>query len=98
MLAENILHDVKAAVRIKSDAAGQEVLDLIESCIMDLEISGVYVCSENDPLVKQAVKLYCKANYGYDENTERFREAYESLKISMSLSGDYEKGESYGNS
>ena len=43
----------------------------------------------DDPLVRQAVKIYCRGNYGYDENTERFREAYVALKDAMALCGDY---------
>lgn len=76
---------------MKSQASEEEVADLVDACKGDLKIAGVYVTDENDPLCKQALKLYCKANYGYDKDSERFRAAYEALRDSMALSGDYAK-------
>lgn len=38
-----------------------------------------------------------KANFGYDENTERFQTAFEKLRDSMALSGDYAKEKKNGN-
>lgn len=48
---------------------------------------------ETDPMYYQAIVLYCKAHYGYDEDSERFEKAYNSLRDSMYLSGNYEKKE-----
>lgn len=45
---------------------------------------------KSDPLIKQAVKLYCKGNFGYGgDDAERFQKSYESLANSLSLCGDY---------
>lgn len=91
-MASAILNDVKAAIRVKSDSCNGEIEDLIAACIKEMEIEGgVYVTDETDPLAKQAIKLYCKGYYGYDENSEKFIEAYKSLRDSMALSGDYAK-------
>lgn len=84
-----LVDEVKVALRIKSSAYDAEVQDLIDSCKTDLSISGVQKIEEAEPLTKQAIKLYCKGNFGYDENSDKFKAAYESLKISMSLCGDY---------
>lgn len=86
------IDELKRNIRVKSETAKEEIEGLVLSCKKDLEIVGVYG-SLGDPLYFQAVKLYCKANYGYDENAERFREAYESLRDSMALSGDYKRKE-----
>lgn len=77
-----------------ADSTKVEVRELAEACVIDLRISGVYVEKKmSDPLVVQAIKLYVKGNYGYDSETDvrKFQQGYEHLKISMALSGDYEK-------
>lgn len=81
-------------VRVGTSGAN-ELEDLAKTCMRELEIAGVYG-SVDDPTYFQAIVLYCKANYGYDEKTERFKEAFESLKNAMALSGDYEKGNQDG--
>ncbi|WP_313413143.1 phage head-tail connector protein [Sedimentibacter sp.] len=44
-----------------------------------------------DPLIKRAITLYCKANFGYDNpDAERFAESYKMLKIHLALSSDYQ--------
>lgn len=92
-----IVKELMQAVRVKSETASDEIRDLIESCKKDLEIAGVYVTDETEPLCKQAIKLYCKANYGYDKDSEKFRAAYAALRDSMALSGDYtEEGDAGG--
>lgn len=88
---------LKKAVRAKSSIADDEISDLAEACVKDLEISGVYCDDEDDALYKQALKLYCKANYGYDKDSEKFGAAYAALKDSMALYGGYKKaGDSSG--
>lgn len=88
-ISQEWVEETKRNIRAKSSEADQEVKGLIEACLKDLEIASVYVTDAEDPLVKQAVKLYCKGNYGYDDDTERFREAYAALKDAMALCGDY---------
>lgn len=88
-ISQEWVEETKRNIRAKSSEADQEVKGLIEACLKDLEIAGVYVTDAEDSLVKQAVKLYCKGNYGYDDDTERFREAYAALKDAMALCGDY---------
>lgn len=91
-----ILDDIKNAIRVKTDSVNGEIEDLIAAAKRELEIAGVYITDENEPTAKQAIRLYCKANFGYDENTERFREAYEALRDSMALSGEYRRGNADG--
>ncbi len=87
---------IKKRIRVKSMNTDEEVEELVKTCLKELEIAGVYGTLEDETYF-QAVVLYCKANYGYDENTERFQRAYEKLRDAMSLSGDYEKVEKDGN-
>lgn len=88
-----LLEDIKSALRIEESESNLEVMDLIESAIEDLKLSGVnpHKVIETDPLIKRAITLYCKAHYGYEEinMADRFAEIYLSLKNHLVLSGDY---------
>ena len=85
-----MLTKVKEALRITHTHLDDEIADLIDSCKIDLSISGVQVINENDPLILQAVKLYCKANFGLGNvDSEKYQRSYDSLKISLALCGDY---------
>lgn len=91
MIDDLLIQELMRAVRVKSQVGADELKELSEACRADLEIAGVYVTDFDDPLPKQALKLYCKANYGYDKDSEKFRDAYAALKDSMALSGEYGK-------
>ena len=66
-----------------------DIKDLICAAKADLRISGVRVILDTDPLVIQAVKLYCKAHFGDNDSNNKFLNAYQALKISMSLAGEF---------
>lgn len=84
-----LIDDIKLSLRIKNTAYDTEIQDLIDACKIDLGIGGVQSVDETEPLTAQAIKLYCKGHFGYDENSEKFQQAYESLKIVMALASDY---------
>ena len=85
-----MLEKVKLALRIKSNKLDEEIADLIEACKIDLSLSGVKKIEDTDLLIQQAIKLYCKANFGLDnKDSEKYQKSYEMLKISLSLCGDY---------
>lgn len=85
-----MLEKVKLALRIKNNKLDDDITDLIDACKIDLSISGVKKIDETDALVIQAVKLYCKANFGLDnKDSEKYQKSYDMLKNSMSLCGDY---------
>ena len=88
-----LIERIKQRIRAMADVSNDEVEDLILTCRKELEMKGIYG-DESDHTYYQAVVLYCKANYGYDENTDRFETAYQALCNAMALSGDYKKGES----
>lgn len=90
MVSDELLCTLKRAVRVSSGDADEELSELVEACKTELKLAGVYG-DESDPLYLQAVRLYCKAHYGYDDDTERFFGAFESLRDSMALSGDYKE-------
>jgi hypothetical protein len=87
-----LIDDVKAALRISTTNSGivGEVNDLIDAAQSDLKNSGILAEDTTDPLIKRAIVLYAKANFGYNNpDADRLRQSYEMLKASLGLSGDY---------
>ena len=85
-----MLQDVKSSVRIINNKFDVELLDLIEAARTDQRIAGVTKNDEDDPLIKRAIILYCKANFGLDnKDSEKYQNSYENLKEKLSLCGDY---------
>ena len=94
-----MLDKVKNALRVKTAAFDDEIQDLIDACKADLRLVGVNVpedtpaegkeAAASDPLITRAIVLFAKANFGYSEDSEKYRAAYDYLKCSLSLAGDY---------
>ena len=85
-----MLEKIKLSLRIKNDKFDTEITDLINSCKLDLGLSGVKKIDDTDPLIQQAIKIYCKANFGLDnKDSEKYQESYNLLKNSLALCGDY---------
>lgn len=85
-----MIESIKLALRVKNNAFDDEIADLIKSAILDLKISGIVKTDETDPLIQQAIKTYCKANFGLDnKDSEKYQMSYDSLKQKLSLCGDY---------
>ena len=85
-----MLDKVKSALRVSGNFFDVEIQDLIDAAKLDLNISGVVKIDDNDALIQRAIIVYCKANFGYDNNeAERFQKSYDMLKQHLSLAGDY---------
>jgi hypothetical protein len=92
MAAETILTEkIRAALRISStsEKITEEINDCIAACKADLADVGVTKIEETDALIVRAVTLYAKAEFGYNENAEKFKSSYESLKTHLSMSSEY---------
>jgi len=90
-----ILNDIKTALRISinNTAFDSEITDLIAAARGDLMLAGILPAKandDNDPLIKRAIVVYCKANFGYDNSeAERFQQSYDMLKAHLTLSLEY---------
>lgn len=85
-----MLDKIRKSLRITHNALDDEIQDLIESAILDLQLSGVQKTDSDDPLIIRAVTTYCKANFGFENpDSEKLNQSYTSLKIHLSLAGDY---------
>lgn len=89
--ATTLTEKMRAALRISSTSAKitEEIEDCIEACKADLQNDGVKVVNEKDKLIIRAITLYCKAEFGYNDKAEKFRQSYDTLKMRLALSGEY---------
>lgn len=79
-----MLENVKDNLRIRHSALDLEITGTIDAAKADLERVGV-VCSPQDPLIEQAIKLYCRWAYNFENQADRYLSAYENLRNVMSL-------------
>ena len=85
-----ILDDARLAVRISTTAYNEEITGLIEACEIDLETAGVLKVDNTDALIKRAILMYCKANFGYENpDYERLNASYLMLRNHLAMSLDY---------
>lgn len=76
-----MLDAVKLALAITVDDFDNEISDLIQAALYDLETNGVDALNkQDDPLVKQAVKTYCRAHFHSPADYDRLLAAYEEQK------------------
>lgn len=83
---------IRAALRVDDNSMDEDIRDTINACISDLVLSGVSQTKANseDALILRAVKSFCKSEFSSeDKESQRYRDAYESLKIHLCLSQDY---------
>lgn len=86
-----LVDKVKGSMRILSKSAviENDINGSIEACKRELSIAGVKNIDETDSLITKAVILYVKADFNYQNMGEKYRQSYETLKTTLSLSSDY---------
>lgn len=86
-----MLDSVKIALRrAETTAFDTEIQELIDAAILDLGIAGVNAETlEDDPLVMQAVKTYCKMHFGETDEYINLKSAYDEQKAQMQMSSKY---------
>lgn len=90
-MATVLTNKIRDALRISSQAEAitNEINDCIEACKRDLQQVGVVNLDESDALIIRAITIYCKAEFGYSEKAQQFRQSYDSLKLALSLMDEY---------
>ena len=92
-VGDEYLASVRHSVRLSSTVHDGELTDLINAARADLVLGGVLEAKANDetdPLIKKAVTTYVKAEFGLDnDDSEKYRAAYDDLKKRFLLSDKY---------
>jgi hypothetical protein len=89
-----LTEDVKVALRITSDVFDDEIDALLEAAKDDLKLSGVSAAAIEagtvDALIKRALVLYCKAEFGLDNaDSEKYAASYRLIVSRLALSSEY---------
>lgn len=92
-----MLTKVKNYLRISHSQLDDDLSDTIAACLQDLAIYGVQAPKPDDqqpdPLILNAVKLYCKAEYTDDPvKAAAYRTRYDALKACLGVAGEYKEG------
>lgn len=86
-----ILNKARIALRIKTNAFDDEILDLIKASVSTLETRGVTVEVEDnmvEPMVLRAILTYVRMHFGQPDDYDRLKEAWETqLGQLMTTSG-----------
>lgn len=85
-----ILEKVKLTLRVVTDDFDDEITDLIRACKSDLMAGGIIV-STIDEFVLQAIRTYCRANFGNPSNYDRLKASYDEQKAQLGMRSGYTK-------
>ena len=86
-----MLEKIKTSLRIDGDDHDDELLDLIQAAKREIVEAGASETKviDTDELIIRACTLYCKANFGYDDEKERFAQLFERLLVKLALLSSY---------
>ena len=84
------LADIKTALRITHNQLDADIAADIDACLADLAVCGINNPSEDDDLIFNAIKLFCRASYTDDpaKGAEYLRR-YESMKSCLMMAKGY---------
>lgn len=79
-----MLDAVKLAMRpaIKTNVYDSDIQDLIDAAKADLAGVGI-LGDESDPLIRQAIKTYCRLHFGVPEDADKLHTSYAEQKAQL---------------
>ena len=92
---QSLLLKIKTALRISHSALDDDLVDNIAACLADLKVCGVQVPTpddpqETDPLILNALKLYCRKEYTDDPGkAAEYQKRYDALKSCLMMASEY---------
>lgn len=91
-----LIKAIKDSMRMSTSSAiiEDDINACIEACFKDLQLAGVEKIDDTDALIIRAAQLFTKADFNYNNLADRYRQSYDSLKMSLALAGDYNAKES----
>lgn len=84
------LEKIKLGLRISHSVLDADIHADIDACLADLRVCGIIEPDENDPLILNAIKLYCRSIYTDDtaKGAEYLRR-YDALKSCLMMAEGY---------
>lgn len=89
-MAVSTLEKVKLSIRRSHNKLDEDLQDEIDACLADLRVCGVVYAGEEDPLILNAIKLWCRASNTDDTaKAAEYRGRYDSLKSCLMMAEGY---------
>ena len=91
----SLLMKIKTNLRISHNQLDEDLGDTINACLQDLKVCGVQAPTpddpqETDPLILNAIKLFCRAEYTDDtQKAAAYKERYDALKSCLMMASGY---------
>lgn len=85
-----MIEKIKLSLRISHNKLDEDIQADIDACKADLRVCGITHAGENDPLIFNAVKLWCRAAYT-DDTTKaaEYLKRYDALKSCLMMAEGY---------
>lgn len=84
------LEKIKLAIRRSHDKLDEDLQADIDACLADLRVVGIIHAREEDPLIFNAIKLYCRAmNTDDPAKGAEYLKRYEALKSCLMMAEGY---------
>lgn len=89
-MATDTLSRIKLALRIRHDKLDDDIQGEVDACLADLHVCGVTYADETDPLMLNAIKLWCRSVFTDDpvKGAEYLRR-YNALKSCLMMAEGY---------
>lgn len=89
-MASDTLSKIKIALRISHNKLDEDIQADIDACLADLKVCGIIHAGEDNPLIFNAVKLYCKSIYTDDTaKGAAYLERYDKMKACLMMAEGY---------
>ena len=84
------LEKIKQAIRRSHGKLDEDLQADIDACLADLRVVGIVHAGEEDPLIYNAIKLYCRAlNTDDPAKGAEYMQRYEKLKACLMMAEGY---------
>lgn len=89
-MSAQILNKIKQSIRRTHDKLDDDLQADIDACVADLVVAGVIYADVTDPLIYNAIKLWC-LSLNTDDPTKatEYLKRYEALKASLMMAEGY---------
>ena len=93
----DILTKIKQGLRITHTKLDDDIQADIDAGMADLRSVGIIYADKTDPLILNAIKLWCRSLYTDDPvKAAEYLKRYEALKASLSMREGYGRPEDFG--
>ena len=84
------LEKIKLAIRRSHSKLNEDLQADIDACLADLRVVGIVHAGEEDPLILNAIKLYCRSTNTDDPaKAAEWLRRYEALKSCLMMAEGY---------